>query len=39
VRKIAAEHPELGEHLPATVRTGTFCAYTPDPRLRIRWQG
>ena len=38
VRKIAAEHPELGEHLTATVRTGVFCSYSPDPRLRIRWQ-
>ncbi|QBI18470.1 hypothetical protein ER308_02075 [Egibacter rhizosphaerae] len=35
--KIADTHPTLGEHLRATVRTGTYCSYTPDPRAPIRW--
>ncbi len=37
LRKIASEHPALGEHLAATVRTGTFCSYAPDPRSPVRW--
>ena len=31
-------HPSLGRHLAATVRTGRYCAYTPDPRAPITWQ-
>jgi len=30
--------PSLGAHLEATIRTGTFCAYVPDPRAPIEWQ-
>ena len=29
--------PSLGAHLDATVRTGTYCAYTPDPRVPVHW--
>ena len=35
--KIADAHPALGEHLEATVRTGTYCSYTPDRRAPVRW--
>jgi tetratricopeptide (TPR) repeat protein len=28
--RIEAEHPALGTHLRATVRTGVFCVYEPD---------
>jgi hypothetical protein len=38
-KKIVAEHPGLAEHLNATLRTGIFCSYNPDPRLRVRWRG
>jgi len=38
VRKIAAGSPALGQHLNATVRTGYFCSYTPDPRAAVSWQ-
>lgn len=32
LRRIEAVHPELGEHLRRSVRTGTYCAYAPpDP--------
>ena len=31
-------HPALGRHLAATVRTGRYCSYTPDPRTPIAWQ-
>jgi hypothetical protein len=30
VKKIGEAHPELGRHFEVSVRTGTFCAYTPD---------
>jgi hypothetical protein len=30
--RIRAHHPALGEHLDRTIRTGTYCAYLPDPR-------
>ena len=36
--RIAEVHPELGAHLAATVRTGTFCAYVPDPASPVRWR-
>lgn len=37
LRKVEKASPELGEHLSATVKTGTFCSYTPDPRVPLRW--
>jgi hypothetical protein len=37
LRRIEQHHPALGEHLAATVRTGAFCSYTPDPRVRVEW--
>jgi tetratricopeptide (TPR) repeat protein len=38
VKKIAEEHPALGEHLAARVHTGTFCSYTPDPLVVVDWK-
>jgi hypothetical protein len=35
---LARVHPSLGRHLAATIRTGRYCAYTPDPRAPIAWQ-
>jgi tetratricopeptide (TPR) repeat protein len=32
--RVAEHHPELGEHLDRTIRTGTYCAYVPDPSAR-----
>jgi len=29
--RVAEHHPELGQHLDRTIRTGTYCAYVPDP--------
>jgi hypothetical protein len=29
--------PDLGAHLDATVRTGVYCAYVPDPASPVRW--
>lgn len=35
--RIAEHHQSLGDHLHHAVRTGTYCAYEPDPRLPIHW--
>ena len=37
IRRVEAVHPELGRHLRASVRTGSFCSYAPeeDPRWRL----
>ncbi|WP_460868552.1 tetratricopeptide repeat protein [Nocardioides pakistanensis] len=36
--RIGEQHPALADHLNRTVRTGTYCAYEPDPRAPITWQ-
>jgi hypothetical protein len=38
INKISKSHPALGHHLRQTIRTGTYCSYTPDPRSPISWQ-
>jgi TolB-like protein len=30
IRKIEATHPSLGRHLANSIRTGTFCSYSPE---------
>jgi tetratricopeptide (TPR) repeat protein len=35
--RISEHSPNLGSHLRVTVRTGTFCAYEPDPRVPVTW--
>jgi len=37
LRKVAASSPSLGRHLSATVKTGKFCSYTPDPTSPVHW--
>ena len=37
ISRIAEHHPQLGEHLSHTIRTGTYCAYRPDPRAPADW--
>ena len=36
--RIRAHHPPLGAHLDRAIRTGTYCAYLPDPRVPITWK-
>jgi tetratricopeptide (TPR) repeat protein len=36
--RIGEHHPRLGEHLGRTIRTGTYCAYLPDPRAPAQWE-
>jgi tetratricopeptide (TPR) repeat protein len=38
ITRIAEHHPHLGEHLSRTIRTGTYCAYMPDPRAPAGWE-
>jgi catechol 2,3-dioxygenase-like lactoylglutathione lyase family enzyme len=38
VANLARDNPALGRHLAATIRTGRYCAYLPDPRAPIAWQ-
>jgi tetratricopeptide (TPR) repeat protein len=35
--RIEEHHPSLGEHLGHAIRTGTYCAYLPDPRVAKDW--
>jgi hypothetical protein len=35
---LACDNPALGRHLAATIRTGRYCAYLPDPRAPIAWE-
>lgn len=37
-KQIGKLHPALGQHLRQTIRTGMYCAYTPDPRVPMTWQ-
>ncbi|HEY3952158.1 MAG TPA: AAA family ATPase [Streptosporangiaceae bacterium] len=36
IARVGDAHPELGRHLRASVRTGTWCSYTPEHR--VDWQ-
>ncbi|SDY87109.1 hypothetical protein SAMN05660209_03913 [Geodermatophilus africanus] len=38
IARIAEHQPRLGGHLGRTIRTGTYCAYLPDPRAQTRWE-
>ncbi|HEX6813498.1 MAG TPA: hypothetical protein VF384_17900 [Planctomycetota bacterium] len=37
LKRLAEEHPPLGEHLQACVRTGTACVFTPDRGRSVVW--
>ena len=36
--RISQHNPVLGEHLNRTIRTGTYCAYLPGPRVPVKWK-
>jgi len=38
LERLGEHHPALFEHFKATIRTGTACAYEPDPRLTRSWE-
>jgi tetratricopeptide (TPR) repeat protein len=37
LRAITEHDPALGQYLAATIKTGTFCSYSPDPRVAMVW--
>jgi hypothetical protein len=37
IARIGEHHPQLGEHLTRSIRTGTYCAYVPDPGTPATW--
>jgi AAA ATPase domain len=37
VNNVRSVQPQLGAHLDATIRTGTYCVYAPDPRVPVHW--
>jgi len=37
LRKISEHHATLGRHLASTIKTGTYCSYTPDAGMPIAW--
>jgi len=38
LNSIAAANPALGRYLESTVRTGTYCSYSPDPHASVNWE-
>jgi hypothetical protein len=38
IANLARANSALGRHLAATVRTGRYCSYAPDPRAPITWE-
>jgi len=36
--RVREHHESLGTHLHHTIRTGTYCAYEPDPRVPVVWK-
>jgi tetratricopeptide (TPR) repeat protein len=38
IARIGEHNPRLGEHLDRGIRTGTYCAYLPDPRAPAAWR-
>ena len=38
IRKVESHSTRLGRDLSATVRTGAFCVYQPDPSRPLRWR-
>jgi hypothetical protein len=38
VQRIGRNDDDLGRHLATTIKTGTFCSYSPDTGSRISWE-
>jgi len=38
IKKVAEQHPALERYFATTIKTGTFCSYTPDTRFSVTWQ-
>lgn len=35
--RIRQHHPAVAKHFDHAIRTGTYCAYRPDPRVPLKW--
>lgn len=38
LERLAEHSSQLGSHFEATLRTGIYCSYVPDPRGSVRWE-
>jgi tetratricopeptide (TPR) repeat protein len=38
IKKIAEQNVSFELYLSTTIKTGTFCSYTPDPRIPVSWE-
>ena len=38
IARISGHHPKLGKHLDGAIRTGTYCAYSPDAPAPGGWR-
>jgi len=38
IKRVSTRNPRLGRYLSTTIKTGTFCSYTPDVRGPIVWK-
>jgi len=38
IRRVRADEPELGRYLATSIKTGTFCSYTPASDRALRWE-
>ena len=38
IDRIREHDASLGAHFDCSVRTGVYCAYVPDPRVRVEWE-
>ncbi len=38
IEELDRELPALADHLNASLRTGTYCAYDPDPLVSVDWE-
>lgn len=38
ITKLETQNPGLGRHLDVSIRTGTFCSYSPDPHAKAEWR-
>ncbi|MFQ5666132.1 MAG: AAA family ATPase [Candidatus Binatia bacterium] len=38
IKKISGSNPALGRYFTNTIKTGTFCSYSPDPSQPISWE-
>jgi non-specific serine/threonine protein kinase len=38
LRAIARNDPALSRYLAGTIKTGTYCCYSPDPNVAVQWE-